>query len=101
MLFHLNFILSRPDFKELQLNLFLTQLSNFMSFLEWVIASLIFWESLYNQLRYPKVLMHIHTLEQWQHSHDFSVNQYHAEKNTQIVMFLTAVTRNKFPALLN
>lgn len=36
--------------------------------------------------------MHIHTLEQWQHSHDFSVNQYQAEKNTKIVMFLTAVT---------
>ncbi|MEQ9671499.1 CDF family Co(II)/Ni(II) efflux transporter DmeF [Coleofasciculus sp. G2-EDA-02] len=35
--------------------------------------------------------MHIHTLEQWQHSHDFSINQYHAEKNTKIVMFLTAI----------
>lgn len=35
--------------------------------------------------------MHIHTLEQWQHSHDFSINQYHAEKKTKIVMFLTAI----------
>lgn len=36
--------------------------------------------------------MHVHTLEQWQHSHDFSINQNHAEKNTKIVMLLTAVT---------
>ena len=36
--------------------------------------------------------MHIHNLEQWQHSHDFSVNQDRAEKNTKIVMLLTAVT---------
>ncbi|MBE9135698.1 CDF family Co(II)/Ni(II) efflux transporter DmeF [Nodosilinea sp. LEGE 07088] len=36
--------------------------------------------------------MHIHTLEQWQHSHDFSVNQDRAEKNTKIVMLLTAIT---------
>jgi cation diffusion facilitator family transporter len=36
--------------------------------------------------------MHIHTLEQWQHSHDFSVNQVRAEKNTKIVMLFTAVT---------
>jgi cation diffusion facilitator family transporter len=36
--------------------------------------------------------MHIHTLEQWQHSHDFSVNQERAEKNTKIVMLFTAVT---------
>jgi cation diffusion facilitator family transporter len=36
--------------------------------------------------------MHIHTLEQWQHSHDFSEDQGHAEKNTKIVMGLTAAT---------
>lgn len=36
--------------------------------------------------------MHIHTLEQWQHSHDFSVDQNQAEKNTKIVLLLTAVT---------
>ena len=36
--------------------------------------------------------MHIHNLEQWQHSHDFSVNQDRAEKNTKVVMLLTAVT---------
>ena len=36
--------------------------------------------------------MHIHTLARWQHSHDFSVNQKQAEKNTKIVMFITAAT---------
>jgi cation diffusion facilitator family transporter len=36
--------------------------------------------------------VHIHTLEQWQHSHDFSVDQNQAEKNTKIVMLLTALT---------
>lgn len=36
--------------------------------------------------------MHIQTLDQWQHSHDFSVNQNQAEKNTQIVMLITAAT---------
>jgi cation diffusion facilitator family transporter len=36
--------------------------------------------------------MHIHILEQWQHSHNFLVNREQAEKNTKIVMFLTAVT---------
>ncbi|GAB4225051.1 MAG: CDF family Co(II)/Ni(II) efflux transporter DmeF [Stanieria sp.] len=36
--------------------------------------------------------MHIHLLEQWQHSHDFSVDRHHAERNTKIVMVLTAVT---------
>ncbi|OCQ94655.1 cation transporter [Oscillatoriales cyanobacterium USR001] len=36
--------------------------------------------------------MHIHNLERWQHSHDFSVNQEEAEKNTKIVMLLTAIT---------
>lgn len=36
--------------------------------------------------------MHIHNLEQWQHSHNFSVDQSQAEKNTKIVMLLTLVT---------
>jgi cation diffusion facilitator family transporter len=36
--------------------------------------------------------LHIHTLDQWQHSHDFSVNREQAEKSTKIVMLLTAVT---------
>jgi cation diffusion facilitator family transporter len=36
--------------------------------------------------------MHIDTLDQWQHSHDFSVDQQQAERNTQIVMLITAVT---------
>lgn len=36
--------------------------------------------------------MHVHTLEQWQHSHDFSVVQNNAEKNTKVVLGLTAVT---------
>lgn len=36
--------------------------------------------------------MHIHTLEQWQHSHDFAEDRSHAEQNTKIVMVLTAVT---------
>lgn len=36
--------------------------------------------------------MHIHTLEQWQHSHDFSVDRDQAEKNTKIVLLLTAIT---------
>ena len=36
--------------------------------------------------------MHKDTLEQWQHDHDFSVNRDRAEKNTTIVMWLTAVT---------
>jgi cation diffusion facilitator family transporter len=36
--------------------------------------------------------MHIHNLEQWQHSHDFSLNQDQAEKNTKIVLLLTVVT---------
>lgn len=36
--------------------------------------------------------MHIHTLEQWQHSHDFLVDRDRAEKNTKIVMLFTAVT---------
>ncbi len=36
--------------------------------------------------------MHIYTLERWQHSHNFSVDRNHAERNTKIVMLLTAVT---------
>jgi cation diffusion facilitator family transporter len=36
--------------------------------------------------------MHIHTLEEWQHSHNFDVDPGNAEKNTQLVMLLTAVT---------
>jgi cation diffusion facilitator family transporter len=36
--------------------------------------------------------MHNHTLEQWQHSHDFLVDRDRAEKSTQMVMWLTAVT---------
>lgn len=36
--------------------------------------------------------MHVHTLEQWQHSHDFSEDQSHAEKNTRIVILFTAAT---------
>ncbi|ASC73246.1 cation transporter [Halomicronema hongdechloris C2206] len=36
--------------------------------------------------------MHIHALDQWQHSHDFADDRSHAEKNTKLVMLLTAVT---------
>jgi len=36
--------------------------------------------------------MHIHNLDQWQHSHDFSVDRSIAEKNPKIVMLLTLVT---------
>lgn len=36
--------------------------------------------------------MHIHTLEPWQHPHDFLIRQERAERKTQIVLFLTAVT---------
>ncbi|WP_330202949.1 CDF family Co(II)/Ni(II) efflux transporter DmeF [Cyanobacterium sp. Dongsha4] len=36
--------------------------------------------------------MHVHNLEQWQHSHDFLINQEKSEKKTQIVMILTAIT---------
>ncbi|NJN93017.1 MAG: CDF family Co(II)/Ni(II) efflux transporter DmeF [Anaerolineales bacterium] len=35
--------------------------------------------------------MHIHTLQQWQHSHRFSVDQGHGEKNTRLVVILTAL----------
>jgi cation diffusion facilitator family transporter len=36
--------------------------------------------------------MHIHILEQWQHSHDFSTDQGHAERNTKVVMLFTSAT---------
>ncbi|AFY61867.1 CDF family Co(II)/Ni(II) efflux transporter DmeF [Synechococcus sp. PCC 6312] len=36
--------------------------------------------------------MHINTLEKWQHLHSFSINHNQAEKNTKIVLLLTAVT---------
>ncbi len=35
--------------------------------------------------------MHVHKLENWQHSHDFSVDHHQAEKSTRIVMILTAI----------
>ena len=36
--------------------------------------------------------MHSHTLENWQHSHEFSVKNEKGEKRTQYVLALTAVT---------
>lgn len=37
--------------------------------------------------------MHFHSLESWQHSHNFAnQHQSDAEENTEIVMMLTAVT---------
>ncbi len=36
--------------------------------------------------------MHIHTLDQWQHSHNFSIDRHQAESKTKIVLLLTAVT---------
>ncbi len=36
--------------------------------------------------------MHIHTLENWQHSHDFSVKNEKGEQRTQYVLLLTAIT---------
>lgn len=36
--------------------------------------------------------MHTRTMDQWQHSHDFSQTNRQAEKNTRRVMLLTAVT---------
>ncbi|MFH0794108.1 MAG: CDF family Co(II)/Ni(II) efflux transporter DmeF [bacterium] len=35
--------------------------------------------------------MHTHSLEQWQHLHDFAVEHTHAEKRTRRVMLLTAL----------
>jgi cation diffusion facilitator family transporter len=51
-------------------------------------------------LQYPiqhrsKILelkMHTHTLENWQHSHDFSVKNDKGERRTQYVLILTAIT---------
>ncbi|NKN32124.1 CDF family Co(II)/Ni(II) efflux transporter DmeF [Marichromatium bheemlicum] len=36
--------------------------------------------------------MHVHTLERWQHSHDFAVHNDRGERNTYYVLALTAVT---------
>ena len=36
--------------------------------------------------------MHIHTLDNWRHSHDFSVKNDKGERRTQYVLILTAVT---------
>lgn len=36
--------------------------------------------------------MHVHTLANWQHSHDYSVKNEKGEKRTQNVLILTAVT---------
>ncbi|NKQ40454.1 MAG: CDF family Co(II)/Ni(II) efflux transporter DmeF [Sulfurovum sp.] len=36
--------------------------------------------------------MHIYTLENWQHSHDFSVKNEKGERRTQYVLALTAIT---------
>lgn len=36
--------------------------------------------------------MHVHTLENWQHSHDFSVKNEKGERRTQYVLALTAAT---------
>jgi len=36
--------------------------------------------------------MHIHTLENWQHSHDFSVKNEKGERRTKYVLILTAIT---------
>jgi cation diffusion facilitator family transporter len=36
--------------------------------------------------------MHIHNLEEWQHSHNFLVDRHQAERKTQMVIALTAIT---------
>lgn len=36
--------------------------------------------------------MHVHTLEKWRHSHDFSVQNEKGEQRTQYVLILTAAT---------
>jgi cation diffusion facilitator family transporter len=36
--------------------------------------------------------MHSHTLDTWQHSHDFTVIQQHGESRTRLVLIITAVT---------
>jgi cation diffusion facilitator family transporter len=37
-------------------------------------------------------MMHTHSLDNWQHSHDFAVIQEHGEKRTRQVLVITAVT---------
>lgn len=36
--------------------------------------------------------MHVHTLENWQHRHEFSIKNAKGERRTRYVLFLTAVT---------
>ena len=36
--------------------------------------------------------MHVHTVENWQHSHDFSVKNEKGERRTKYVLILTAIT---------
>lgn len=36
--------------------------------------------------------MHLGTLENWQHSHDFSLQNDKGERRTQYVLILTAIT---------
>jgi len=36
--------------------------------------------------------MHNHTIEQWQHSHDFNAVSRHGEKRTRLVLYLTTLT---------
>jgi cation diffusion facilitator family transporter len=36
--------------------------------------------------------MHVHTLKNWQHSHDFSLKNEKGERRTQYVLILTAIT---------
>ena len=36
--------------------------------------------------------MHVHMLENWQHSHDFSVKNARGERRTRYVLVLTALT---------
>ena len=36
--------------------------------------------------------MHVHTLNKWQHRHEFSINNEKGEQRTQYVLILTAVT---------
>ena len=35
--------------------------------------------------------MHIHTLEKWQHNHDYAVKNEKGERRTQYVLILTAI----------
>ncbi len=39
-----------------------------------------------------EIAMHVHTLENWQHSHDFSVKNEKGERRTQYVLVLVAIT---------